>query len=150
MARRKTLGLENPDQVRHIVQSLFPCVESFSKEDRDSCPVRCEDFILKELKRSGRSLKPITSSGTGRSRGWSVVFWFDFSVSDYEIMYFIILYYVRLFLMNVISIQMCIILWLYVSVYVSNKKVSAKEKRKRTQILKFFHGSALNFSRTVP
>ena len=34
---RKTLGPDNPDRVKYIVRSLFPCVEPFQRQDRSSC-----------------------------------------------------------------------------------------------------------------
>ena len=54
LTRRKTSGLDNPDQVKYIVQSLFPHVELFM--------FRCEElFTLEELKRAGGRLKANTA-----------------------------------------------------------------------------------------
>ena len=36
VTRRKTLGLDNPDGVKYIVRSLFPHVEPFQRQDRNS------------------------------------------------------------------------------------------------------------------
>ena len=50
MTRRKTPGLDNPDRVKYIVRSFFPQVESFERQDRSSCMIRCKElFTLEEL-----------------------------------------------------------------------------------------------------
>ena len=64
VTRRKTTGLDNPNRVKYIVQSLFPHVEPFQKQDRNSCVVRREElFTLEELKRAGGRLKENTAPG---------------------------------------------------------------------------------------
>ena len=51
MTRKKTPGLDNSDRVKYIVRSLFPLVESFQRQDRSSCMVRCKElFIFVKLK----------------------------------------------------------------------------------------------------
>ena len=56
--RRKTPSLDNPDQVKYIVRSLFPHVESLQGQDRSSCVVWRE-----ELKRSCGNLKANSAPG---------------------------------------------------------------------------------------
>ena len=64
VTRRKTPGLDNPDRVKYIVRSLFPHVEPFQRQDRNSCMVRREElFTLEELKRAGGRLKANTAPG---------------------------------------------------------------------------------------
>ena len=64
VARRKTPGLDNPGRVKYIVQSLFPHVEPFQRQDQSSCVVRREDiFTLEELKGAGGRLKANTAPG---------------------------------------------------------------------------------------
>ena len=64
VTRRRTPGLDDPDQVRKIVRTLFPRVESFPREDWSSCSVRNEElFTLEELKRASRRLKANTVPG---------------------------------------------------------------------------------------
>ena len=64
VTRRKTPGLDNPDRVKYIVQSLFPHVESFLRQDRSSYVVRREElFTLEKLKRAGGRLKANTAPG---------------------------------------------------------------------------------------
>ena len=64
VSRRKTPGLDNPDQVKYIVRSLFPHVEPFQRQDRSSCVVRGEEFFtLEEQKRAGGRLKANTAPG---------------------------------------------------------------------------------------
>ena len=64
LTRRKIPGLDNPVRVKYIVQSLFPQVESFQRQDRICCIVRCEElFTLEELKRAGGKLYAHTSPG---------------------------------------------------------------------------------------
>ena len=61
---RKTPGLNNLDQVKYIVRSLFPHVELFQRQDRNSCVVQCEElFNLEELMRAGGRLKSNTPQG---------------------------------------------------------------------------------------
>ena len=58
VTRRKIPGLENADRVKPIVWCLFPRVESFQRESRGSCTVRCKElFTLKVLKRRNWRLK---------------------------------------------------------------------------------------------
>ena len=62
LTRRKTPGLDNADQVKNIVRSLFPHVEPFQRQGRSSCVVRREElFTLEELKRAGGRLKANTA-----------------------------------------------------------------------------------------
>ena len=62
--RKKIPGLDNPDRVKCVVQSLFPRVEPFQGQDRSSCVVRREElFTLEELKRVGGRLKANTAPG---------------------------------------------------------------------------------------
>ena len=64
VTRRKTPGLDNADRVKYIVQSLFPQVEPFQRQDRSSCVVRREElFTLEELKKAGGRLKANTAPG---------------------------------------------------------------------------------------
>ena len=64
VARRKTPGLDNTDQVKYIVRSLFSHVEPFQRQDRSSCVVRREErFTLEELKRAGGRIKANTAPG---------------------------------------------------------------------------------------
>ena len=64
VTRRKTLGLDDPDRVKYILQSLFPHVEPFQRQDRSSCVVRREElFTLEELKRAGGRLKANIAPG---------------------------------------------------------------------------------------
>ena len=64
VTRRKTPGLDNPDQVKYIVRSLFPHVEPFQRQGRSSCVVQREElFTLEELKRAGGRLKANTAPG---------------------------------------------------------------------------------------
>ena len=64
VTRRKTPGLDNPDRVKYIVQSLLPHVESFPRQDRSSYVVRREElFTLEKLKRAGGRLKANTAPG---------------------------------------------------------------------------------------
>ena len=65
--RWKTPGLNNPNRLKYIVWSLFPHMESFQRQNRRSCMVRCEDlFTVEELKRVGRWLKTHTAPGIDR------------------------------------------------------------------------------------
>ena len=62
--RRKTPGLDNPDRVKYIVRSLFPCVEPFQIQERSSCVVQREElFTLEEIKRAAGRLKANTAPG---------------------------------------------------------------------------------------
>ena len=64
VTRRKTPGLDNPGRFNYIVQSLFPRVEPFQRQERSSCVVRREElFTLEELKRAGGRLKANTAPG---------------------------------------------------------------------------------------
>ena len=64
VTRRKTPGLDNPDRVKYIVQSLFPHVEPFQRQDRSSCVVRREElFTIEKLKRAGGRLKANIAPG---------------------------------------------------------------------------------------
>ena len=61
---RKTPGLDNADQVKNIVRSLFSHFEPLQRQDRSSCMVRREElFILEEIKRAGGRLKAKTAPG---------------------------------------------------------------------------------------
>ena len=65
VTKRKTPGLDNPDQVKYIVWNLFPHVEPFQRQDRSPCVVRREElFTLEELKRAGRRLKETERRGS--------------------------------------------------------------------------------------
>ena len=62
--RRKTPSLDSHDLTRHIVQSPFPLVESFLREDWSSCTVQYgELFTFEVLERAGRRLKANTVLG---------------------------------------------------------------------------------------
>ena len=62
VTRRKTPGLDNPDQVKYIVRSLFSHVEPFQTQNRSSCVVCREKlFTLEELKRVNERLKANTA-----------------------------------------------------------------------------------------
>ena len=62
VTRRKTLGLDNPNQLKHIVRSMFLQVESFQLQGRISCMFQCEElFTFEELKRAGGILKVNTA-----------------------------------------------------------------------------------------
>ena len=64
VTRRKTPGLDNPDRVKYIMQSLFPHVEPFQRQDRSPCVVRRKElFTLEELKTAGGRLKANTAPG---------------------------------------------------------------------------------------
>ena len=64
VTRRKTPGLDNPDQVKYIVRILFPHVGPFQRQDRSSCMVQHEElFTLEELKTAGGRLKANTAPG---------------------------------------------------------------------------------------
>ena len=75
--RRKTPSQDNLNRVKYIVQSFFPQVESFQRQNRSSCVVRCEElFTFKELKRAGGMLRANTAAeSTGcqarSSKKWS-------------------------------------------------------------------------------
>ena len=64
VTRRKIPGLDNPDQVKYIVRSLFPHVELFQRQDRRFCVVRREELsTFEEQKRAGGKLKVNTAPG---------------------------------------------------------------------------------------
>ena len=64
VTRRKTPGLDNPNRVKYIVQSLFLHVEPFQRQDRSHCVVRREElFTVEELKRADGRLKANTAPG---------------------------------------------------------------------------------------
>ena len=66
VTRRKSPGLDNPDRVEYIVQSLFRHVEPHQRRDRSSYVVRREElFTLEEVKRAGGRLKANTAPGIG-------------------------------------------------------------------------------------
>ena len=57
-------GLDNADQVKYIVRSLFSHVEPFQRQDRSSCVFRREElFTLEEIKRAGGRIKANTAPG---------------------------------------------------------------------------------------
>ena len=60
--KRNTPGLDNPDRVKYILQSLFPHIEPFQRQDRNSCMVRCEKLLtLKDLMGASGRLKANTA-----------------------------------------------------------------------------------------
>ena len=64
VTRRKTAGLDNPDRFKYIVQSLFPHVKPFQRQDWSSCVVRREElFTLEKIRRADGRLKANTAPG---------------------------------------------------------------------------------------
>ena len=64
VTRRKTPDLDNADRVKYIMQSLFPYVEPFQRQDWSSCVARRKGlFTLEELKGAGGRLKANTAPG---------------------------------------------------------------------------------------
>ena len=70
VARRKTPGLDNPDRVKYIVESLFPHVKPFQRQDRSSCPAYAKHWLTQgSEKKIGDERGPfkaaLCSSGLG-------------------------------------------------------------------------------------